>query len=227
MQIWPDVRCEYDDGYFDKDEQGWCSRWTRVSQEGPEVTVRRWGDDNGIRGYDEAVQGTIAAVNPELGLVKFTGRLSGYCFDLRARRLRTTTEQWSIRFTPAPDYLEPAGVRRAIALVAEAVVTLGGRPAPVPEPPPWPPLTQSPTCEGADEVQVEVDAGDGRVFRLTRREFRDGSLGPQLAVDLVDPAAQAWLFIVRPGEGSLVLVGNIELRPTAEAAVAARVAAGV
>lgn len=221
----PDVTCEYDDGYFDKDEQGWCARWTRISQDGAAVTLRQWGDDNGVRGYDETRRGTIAEVLAELGLVKFGGGLAGYYFDLRTRRLRSGGEQRVVKFVPAADSLEPAGLRRAIDVVAAAVQVLGGRAAPRPEPPPWPPLAKSPTCWNADEVKLEVDAGEGRVFRLMRREFPDGSLGPQLAVDLVDGAAQAWLFISRPEDGQVVLMGPLERHGLAQALVTAKLGA--
>ncbi len=222
MNEWPDVRCDYDDGSFDKDEQGWCARCTRIEQDGARVTLREWGDDNGMRGYDDTRTGEIAEVFAELGLVKFGGGLSGYYFDLTRRRVRSAGDTHVVRFAAGPDYLEPAWVRRAIDAVATVVEAVGGRPAPRPEPPPWPELAPSETCWGSHESAVSVDAGEGRAFRLRRRVYDDGSQPPQLIVDLVDGSAQAYLFIRGPDEGQVALRGPLERHGLAAAILLAR-----
>lgn len=224
MTDWPDVRCDYDDGSFDKDEQGWCARCTRIEQDGARVTLREWGDDNGLRAYDRTRTGEIVAVFEALALVKFGGQMAGYYFDLKTRRVRWGDSR-VVRFTSPPDYVEPAGVRRAIEIVATAVEAVGGRPAPRPEPAPWPALTPSATCEGASEAALVLDAGEGREFRLRRRVYDDGSQPPQLMVDLVDGSAQAYLFIRGEAHGQVALRGPLELYDAAEAAVRSRVGA--
>ncbi|MBL8935060.1 MAG: hypothetical protein JNM69_10935 [Archangium sp.] len=50
-----DVTCQYDDGGFDKDEQGWVTNATAITQQGERVTVRRWGDRNGLDPYEHSV----------------------------------------------------------------------------------------------------------------------------------------------------------------------------
>lgn len=65
-----DVTCQYDDGGFDKDEQGWVTNATAVTQQGERVTVRRWGDRNGLDPYEHSVTARLGQHFPELGLVK-------------------------------------------------------------------------------------------------------------------------------------------------------------
>jgi hypothetical protein len=82
----PDVTASYDDGYFDKDEQGWCSHNVAITQDGVHVRVHRWGDDNGLRPHEDHLEGDIVAV--EGTLVRFDGTLAPFVFDLATRRLR-------------------------------------------------------------------------------------------------------------------------------------------
>jgi hypothetical protein len=91
----PDVSARYDEGYFDKDEQGWCSRNVDVVQTGARVLVHRWGDDNGARPHDERLEGEIAAHFEDLGLVTFSGGLAAVRFNLKTRRLERREALWS------------------------------------------------------------------------------------------------------------------------------------
>ncbi|MDP1825592.1 MAG: hypothetical protein Q8L48_20195 [Archangium sp.] len=52
-----DLSCSYDDGYFDKDEQGWVTNGTAVSTlaDGT-IRIRRWGDRNGLDPYDQVTK---------------------------------------------------------------------------------------------------------------------------------------------------------------------------
>lgn len=55
---------EYEEsGWFDKDEQGWCSTMVRISQEGDVVTIREWHDANGILRSDQTWTARISAVD--------------------------------------------------------------------------------------------------------------------------------------------------------------------
>lgn len=85
----PDIAGSYDAGYFDKDEQGWCSRNVAISQQGRRIVVRRWGDDNGLRAFDERTEGEIVGHRPEQGLVVLGGGMAGWAFNLATRRLES------------------------------------------------------------------------------------------------------------------------------------------
>ncbi len=53
---------EYEEsGFFDKDEQGWCSNMVRVWQEGDTVFIRQWHDANGIIRADKTRRGHVAS----------------------------------------------------------------------------------------------------------------------------------------------------------------------
>lgn len=53
------------DGYFDKDEQGWCSTMIEVTQTGRRVRVRVWHDANGVLRSDHTREGTIGEETDE------------------------------------------------------------------------------------------------------------------------------------------------------------------
>jgi hypothetical protein len=84
----PSIACSYEeDGYFDKDEQGWCARKIDISQEGRRVSIHRWYDANGIIRSDETMAGTIERVDADTASILVDdGRWLR--FDLRARVLR-------------------------------------------------------------------------------------------------------------------------------------------
>lgn len=215
MDIWPDVSCEYDEGYFDKDEQGWCARCCRVTQEGPEVTLRAWGDDNGARPYESTSSGVIEAVIPELGLVRLGGGLAGTYVDLKTRRLRSNGEQELYHGAAWPGYIEPEGLARVIDLLATIHEALTGSAAPRPEPPTWPPLTPSTTWQGALGSVVARDEGPFQ-FRFSRNhDPRSGE--PYMTVGMSGAGASVYMHVNPPATATLVVSGSIERRGEARA----------
>ena len=87
MAAIPDVTTYYEqDGYFDKDEQGWCATLIAISQEGARVSIRRWHDANGILRSDEKWQGTIGEQQGDRVTLLLDGG-GTFTFDLKARRL--------------------------------------------------------------------------------------------------------------------------------------------
>ena len=110
------IFANYDDGYFDKDEQGWCARCHQISEAGGIITVRQWGDDNGLRPYDETAQYTNGGLVPGLSLLRLTnreGHTAAY-FDTATSRLVSAIGQDSLSFLPPPGYTTPAALPTAI-----------------------------------------------------------------------------------------------------------------
>ncbi len=215
----PDLTASYDDGYFDKDEQGWCARNVELTQLGERVMVRRWGDDNGLRVYDERLEGTVAAVLADRALVVLAGGLVGYVFDLSTRRLsmrgHTTRE-----FTPPMDYLESAYHARAMQLLLDIDAALGGPVRTAPHPPPWPAPIPSPTCAGAQESATAIALPDGTGLNSMRRTLSsDHGLGPQLLVELRGGQGATQLFVEGPDRGQVLFAGPIEREPDADAVI--------
>lgn len=127
-----DVTCSYDDGMFDKDEQGWVTNATSVTQQGDVVTIRRWGDRNGLDPYDQSTTARIAQHFPELGLVKLEP--GSLYIDLVKRRVRDASWASELATATAPaDYAErsAAGLRMMVKIAR----LLG---APIPEALPLP-----------------------------------------------------------------------------------------
>lgn len=159
----------YDAGYFDKDEQGWCSRHVAITQTGTNVVVRQWGDDNGARPYDQTLHGQIASVSDEV--VTFAGDLAKHVFDLKTRQL--TLCPYQIRsFVPPSQYSSDAGFLRATAaLVVGLAAALEGESEAVPALPGWPPVQPSETCEGATESWLRLPLERGGQLLLMHRVF--------------------------------------------------------
>lgn len=127
-----DVTCHYDDGCFDKDEQGWVTNATAVTQQGDVVTVRRWGDRNGLDPYEHSVTARLGQHFPELGLVKLEpGKLY---IDLVKRRVLDASH--GAVLTPG---MAPADYQQRLAAALPFVVKLAGllgaprQEAPMPE----------------------------------------------------------------------------------------------
>lgn len=152
-----DVTCSYDDGGFDKDEQGWVTNATSVSQQGDVVTIRQWGDRNGLDPYERVRQARIARHFPELGLVKLD-RDELY-IHLVKRRLRDGA--WASEVaagTAPPDYAQraPAGLR----MMVKVARLLG---APIPE---GLPLPEVPLGAEVAFAGGKLIARDGHSFEL-------------------------------------------------------------
>ena len=83
----PLLSCSYDDGDFDKDEQGWVASRTAVSSnvETGAVTIRHSGDRNGLDPYDTVIETNIVEVLSDRQVVKFAH--PRWAFDLASNRL--------------------------------------------------------------------------------------------------------------------------------------------
>jgi hypothetical protein len=164
-----DLDLAYDEGYFDKDAQGWCARNVQVVRTTDRVTIRRWGDDNGTQSYDQTETGSVGPVFPDLGLVKIVdgARTIGYV-DLTSRRLRAATEYVSSWFVPAFADRDEGTLAR-IARHAAAIARALGLEAHAPlQPIVLPAATPSPTCEGALDRSTEIADGAARWTFLIR-----------------------------------------------------------
>ncbi len=146
-----DVTCSYDDGSFDKDEQGWVTNATSVTQTGDLVTIRRWGDRNGLDPYEQTTHARIGQHFPELGLVKLEP--GALYIDLVKRRVRDASWGSEIASGTAPaDYAQrsAAGLR----MMVNVARLLG---APIPEGLPIPEVP----------VGAEVPFANGMLFVKT------------------------------------------------------------
>lgn len=108
------LRTDYDDGYFDKDEQGWCARCTSVRLDGAQVIVELSGDDNGLRRYAQQFVTRLVEVDASSGLAVLAARQGRMFFDLARKRLLSGRPA-QLRATAAAR----PGLLRA-ALIAEA-----------------------------------------------------------------------------------------------------------
>jgi len=178
-----DVRAEYDEGYFDKDEQGWCARCVEVSTEGDRVTIRRHGDDNGIRAYDETKVGKIGKTWPELGLVQIVDERGPLAyFDAGTGRLRTPGEQMPHWFTPPLHAHGPGDFAAGLAIVVPVAVALGMQPGPPPTRIEMPAPVPKPHSGNALQSEVSLPGENGYTWVFTRRVYPDGSMGPEFDV---------------------------------------------
>jgi hypothetical protein len=216
----------YDAGYFDKDEQGWCARWNEIKEAAGLVTVRQWGDDNGIRGYNESKTYHRGPFLEELGLVRLLdnhGRPAAY-FDLAKTRIISAAEQDSIRFVPPPDYAAPATLDELAAILLPVARALGIAAPALPPSFDLPPLTPSPTCEGAVETHATWQSTAAR-WSWYRRVLSNGD--PQLNLVIEHAGRHASVFVQSPDLAWFLLCGSPEdVRPASvqqarQAAIAA------
>ena len=214
-----DLRANYDEGCFDKDEQGWCSRCVEVTTAGEQVTIRRHGDDNGLRPYDETTVGMIGAAWPELGLVQIVEARGVLAyFDTRTGRLRSPGEQVLHRFQ-APAGLDEAGFFAAAgAIVASVAAALGANPGPPPTPVVLPPAVPGRHGSGLESV-LTTPGEDGCVWVLSRRTYPDNpDLGAHLDVRVERRGVWVSLFLGAERQASLLLIGPLERHHLATAA---------
>jgi len=214
-----DLRADYDEGYFDKDEQGWCPRCVEVATAGEQVTIRRHGHDNGLRHYDETTVGTIGAAWPELGLVQIIGPRGVLAyFDTHAGRVRSPGEQILHRFHAPAGLDEDGFFAAASAIVASVAAALGVHPGPPPTPVVLPAAV--PGCYGTGLESVLTAPGeDGCAWVLSRRTYPDN---PEMGVhlDVRVEARGVWVSLFRGDEqqASLLLIGPLERHHLAVAA---------
>lgn len=97
------MHVQYDDGYFDKDEQGWCSNNVGIRVADGIVHVDQWGDANGQRPYAYAWEGRIAEVDEANEVILITRGNDTVVFDLRSQRILgygTQMEEKALLLTP-------------------------------------------------------------------------------------------------------------------------------
>jgi len=78
---------EYDAGYFDKDEQGWCSNVHRLRVEGDVLHVEQSGDRNGLDPFHTRWEARIVEVDEPNEVVLLARGADAVVFDLRSQRL--------------------------------------------------------------------------------------------------------------------------------------------
>lgn len=207
-----DVRAEYDEGYFDKDEQGWCARCVEVRSDGERVTIRRHGDDNGIRAYDETTVGKIGQAWPELGLVQIVGERGPVAyFDAKTGRLRVPAEQmphWfsGARLPPAPD-----DFAAALAMIVPVAEALGMQPGPPPTQIVMPPLTPSPSAGDSLEAHLSIAGERGDRWVFMRREYPEGDpMGPQFEARVEGEGCWVSLFVGDRRRAMFLFMGPLE-----------------
>lgn len=213
-----DLRADYDEGYFDKDEQGWCARQVTVTTDGDRVTIHRRGDDNGARPYAHTDEGTIGPAWPELGLVRIDGPRGAIAyFDTRTGRLRSPGEQCSHGFVPPANYRGPGCLEAGLKLVVPVAAELGMTPGPPPTDIVMPPLTPSPTAMGSLESIHAIAGERGCTWRFMLRDFPEGGwVGPlQLSVAVEGQGRWSGVFVQSPERASFLLFGPLELYPRA------------
>jgi hypothetical protein len=146
-----DLHADYDDGCFDKDEQGWCARRVQVTTDGTRVTIRRSGDDNGARPYDRH-QRRHASAPP--------GPRSAWSRSSASAAPSPTSTATPVACAPPASRSRTASCRRPpiaipaasnviMHLLAPVAAALGMRPGSPPAAPTMPPLVPSLTAGDA------------------------------------------------------------------------------
>ncbi len=206
------MRADYDEGYFDKDEQGWCTRRVQLSRDGDRVTIRRSGDDNGLRPYDETIEATVGPAWPELGLTQLLGPHGPLAyFDANTGRLRHHGEQVPHWFKPPANFRGPDCLLIALEVITPIAEQLGMRPGPPPRAIDMPPPTPSTTAAGALERHRSVPGEDGCAWTFMLRDYPPGDrLGPQLDVRVHDERRWVSLFAGETDRAMLLFFGPLE-----------------
>ena len=216
----------YDAGYFDKDEQGWCARWNEIKEAAGLVTVRQWGDDNGIRAYDNSTVYRRGPFLEALGLVRLLdahGHPAAY-FDVAKSQIVSATAQDSIHFVPPPDYAAPAALPQLAAILLPVARALGIADPALPPSFDLPQLTPSPTCQGAVETHAAWPSPTAR-WSWLRRVLSNGD--PQLDLVIEHAGRRVSVFVQSPDLAWFLLCGSPEdVRPASvqqarQAAIAA------
>lgn len=207
-----DIAADYDEGWFDKDEQGWCARRVRITAAGELVEIHRSGDDNGLRPFAETFIARVGRTWPELALVELITERGPYYFDGRTGRLRVRGEQVSREFAPPPDYRGPGCLDTALALVAAIAAGLGLQPGAPPRDPALPAPAREQSGDESLASAASFAGADGCTWKLTLRDFpADHWLGPQLDAAVHGPRGDfVSLFVQSPRRGWLGFGGPIE-----------------
>lgn len=205
----PRLACSYDDGYFDKDEQGWVAARTEVSSDVTtgEVTLRHSGDRNGLDPYDRVTTTRIAQVFAEQHLVKLAD--PRWYFDLAKSRLLDASRDVVLARgeRSRSDWLEGARVNEAIALVFTLLERTGGPKLARPTFVSWPPRT---TSNAYEFTQVEVPLSDEFKLQLRQRPAIGPGCTPELVVWLISAHAGASVVVTERGQAHVSVRGGLE-----------------
>jgi len=207
-----DLHADYDEGYFDKDEQGWCARRVVVTTAGDRVTIHRSGDDNGMRPYESSEVGTLGESFPDLGLIKIEGERGTIAyFDTRTGRIRHPGEQTAQWFKAPPGYREPGCLAVGLALISPVAEALGLDPGPPPTDLEMPPMVASPTAEGAVESLRQIPGANGCTWDLMLRDFPpDHELGQQFQTYVHGNGGYVMLFAAETVRAGFIFSGPLE-----------------
>lgn len=205
----PHLACSYDDGSFDKDEQGWCTAKTEVSSDVATgaVTIRLSGDRNGLEPYDTTISTRIAQVFADQQLVKLAH--PRWYFDLAANRLVDGNRDVVLArgAQSRADWLELPRVKEAIAFVFALLEHTGGPTLSRPTFTSWPPRTASSAYEF---TRVEFPLTDGFRLELHQRPAVTAEWTPELSVWLVGENAGASVVVTERGHAHLAVRGGLE-----------------
>ncbi len=218
----PAFGCDYDEGYFDKDVQGWVSAHVCVQQrEGDLVRIRRWGDRSGADSYDRSIEARVVAYFKDLALVRFDAE--SLYFDLEKNQLVSALKKAVVarRSTPG-DRFEPARIEAAMALVLRLAAVLGQRgPPDKVHFPGWPPFEEHP---GFDWSRLELPLHGGRTLGLSRKHPHhppdpppEAGFQDELRVALDYDGPHAGLWVTEGGTCTIEVRGPLELHPQAQA----------
>jgi hypothetical protein len=221
----PDVTARYDEGSFDKDEQGWCSHNVELTQQGRRVSMREWGDRNGRDPFDTRREGEIATHHADRGLVEFSGGLTGYVFDTRSRRIALRSYV-TREFVPPAEYDGAAFHARCRRLVVELAAALSQDPAAITAaaredvtPPAWPPAQPSATCAGAVESRSSLVRADATRLEAMRRTLGAPDRTVQLLVALEGAPFSLHVFVWQRQRGTVLFGGPLAREPEADALI--------
>jgi hypothetical protein len=228
-----DLNVSYDDGAFDKDEQGWCARCVDVVHDGDIVTVRRHGDDNGLRAYDDTAVYRVGEVVTTLGLVRLHQEQASPAlyFDLKDRRVLSPTKQVLTNFKPPPTYMTQAAREALAAALVPVAQAIGIDVSHAPPTLPIDAMAPSATAQGALEGKGTVNVGPVR-WSWMRRTFSTTvgrGIGPeQLSVDVQLDGRHRLLvsaFVESSRKGLVVVEANLEQIPKVRGIVDAAIGA--
>jgi hypothetical protein len=213
----PRLACSYDDGSFNKDEQGWCAARTEVSSnvETGAVSIRHSGDRNGLDAYDTVTETRIAEVFTALQLVKLAH--PRWYFDLATNRLVDGNQDVVLArgTNPRGDWLESARVNEAIDFVFSLLELTGGPRLARPTSVSWPARTTAQSRY--DFTEVELPLTGGFSLRLRQRPAAADEWLPELVVWLTGEFSGASVVVTECGLPHVAVRGGLEHHAAARA----------
>lgn len=208
MTTVPALACRYDQGYFDKDEQGWVANWVEVrSHTDGTVTIRKWGDSAGRNPWEQTIHTRVDGVFPDLALVKFAA--APWYYNYTKHRLIDGGE-YVILVTQhafAEGWLASSRVQSAIGFLCTLVARLGGPHLETPRFESWPERTS--TDPYHFDVVTLCDDGVTRFFAETRPAV-SADAHPELAIWLTTGWFAASLRVTDQGRAAVAVRGGLE-----------------